>query len=66
MSDLQVVKRVRDTNKDDVDTEEKALYRQKIAYAIFSRIREINKHKRSKKRLMRKLYEHFGLSYNIP
>ena len=64
MGDLQVVKRVRN-NDNDINAEEKALYRQKIAYTILSRIREINKHKRSKKRLMRKLYEHFGLSYNL-
>ena len=65
MGDLQVVKRVRN-NDNDINAEEKALYRQKIAYTILSRIREINKHKRSKKKLMRKLYEHFGLSYNLP
>ena len=64
MGDLQVVKRVRN-NDNDINAEEKALYRQKIAYTILYRIREINKHKRSKKRLMRKLYEHFGLSYNL-
>ena len=58
MGDLQVVKRVRKT---DVNAEEKAIYRQKVAYEILTKIREINKHKRGKRLLMRKLYEHFGL-----
>ena len=60
MGDLQVVKRVSNSNK-DANTEEKAIYRQKIAYEILTKIREINKHKRGKRLLMRKLYEHYGL-----
>ena len=61
MGDLQVVKRVRKNDKNDVNTEEKAIYRQKVAYEILTKIREINKHKRGKRLLMRKLYKHFGL-----
>ena len=60
MGDLQVVKRVKNNNQ-DVNAEEKAIYRQKVAYEILTKIKEINKHKRGKRLLMRKLYEHFGL-----
>ena len=59
---LQVIKRARNNDKDE-DTEEKARYRQKIAHEILTRIREINKHKRGKRILMRRLYKHFGLMY---
>ena len=54
------MKRARNSNQ-DANTEEKAIYRQKIAYEILTKIREINKHKRGKRLLMRKLYKHFGL-----
>ena len=45
----------------DVNTEEKAIYRQMIASEIFRRIRKINRHRRGKRQLMRKLYEHYVL-----
>ena len=61
MGDIQVVKRDRNNDKTEADTEEKATYRQKIAYEILTKIRAINKHKRGKRLLMRKLYKHFGL-----
>ena len=60
MGDIQVVKRVKNSNQ-EVNTEEKAIYRQKVAYEILTKIREINGHKRGKRLLMRKLYKHFGL-----
>ena len=61
MGNIQAVKRDRNNDKNETDTEEKAIYRQKVAYEILTKIKEINKHKRGKRLLMRKLYEHFGL-----
>ena len=78
MGDLQSVIRDRSNDKDEpamqasclsketeTNAKEKAIYRQKVAYEILTKIREIYRHKRGRMLRMRKLFKDFGLMWEI-